>query len=302
MNKLNLVDIIKSLLLKYKSIKNDDKIHKTNGGNWMKVLVCDDNKSFAGIVGKFLSSQDNMEIVDIAINGKEAVDKIIKNKPDVVLLDLVMPELDGLGVIEKLVENNIEKMPRIILQSAISQEFVIKEALELGAYCFMLKPYELPVLADRVKTAYNDTSVASMNFIVPPYGNESIEFVKSNETLDAEVEVTNLMHKVGIPANISGHQFLREAILRVIDDRGLITGITKELYPDVAKKYKTSAAKVERSIRHAIEVCWLRGRIDVLENIFGYAISAKRGKPTNSEFIAMIADKIRMDLRMIARL
>ena len=267
----------------------------------MKILVCDDNRNFATIVGNFLSSQSDMEVVDVASNGKEALDKIIKYQPDVVLLDIIMPELDGLGVMERLVEQKLEKMPKIVLQSAISQEFAIKEALELGAYCFMLKPYELPLLADRIRSAYNDPSAVLNNFVSPLYGSE-INVSKTNEILDAEIEVTNLMHKVGIPANISGHQYLREAILRVVEDRGLITGITKELYPDVAKKYNTTAAKVERAIRHAIEVCWLRGRIDVLENTFGYTINPERGKPTNSEFIAMVADKIRMDIRAASRM
>ena len=268
----------------------------------MKVLVCDDNRNFTNIVSNFLSSQSDMEVVDVALNGKDALDKIIKYQPDVVLLDLIMPELDGLGVMERLVESKIEKMPKIVLQSAISQEFAIKEALELGAYCFMLKPYELPVLADRIRTAYGDSSIASTNFITTSYDSNYLNVGKTNEILDTEIEVTNLMHKVGIPANISGHQFLREAILMVIEDRGLITGITKELYPNVADKYKTTAAKVERSIRHAIEVCWLRGRVDVLENTFGYTINPERGKPTNSEFIAMVADKIRMDIRTASKI
>ena len=138
----------------------------------MKVLVCDDNKNFTGIVSNFLATQNDMEVVDIAVNGKEAFEKIMQNKPDVVLLDLVMPELDGLGVMEKLASSNLEKMPRVVLQSAISQEYVIKEALELGAYCFMLKPYELPVLADRMRTAYEDDSVVSTSFITPPYNGE----------------------------------------------------------------------------------------------------------------------------------
>jgi two-component system response regulator (stage 0 sporulation protein A) len=267
----------------------------------MKVLVCDDNRNFATIVSNFLSSQSDMEVVDVASNGKEALDKIIKYQPDVVLLDIIMPELDGLGVMERLIEKRPEKTPKIVLQSAISQEFAIKEALELGAYCFMLKPYELPILADRIRSAYSDPSAVLNNFVSPLYGSD-INVSKTNEILDAEIEVTNLMHKVGIPANISGHQYLREAILMVVEDRGLITGITKELYPDVAKKYKTTAAKVERAIRHAIEVCWLRGRIDVLENTFGYTINPERGKPTNSEFIAMVADKIRMDIRAASRM
>lgn len=280
---------------------NDDKIHKMNGGNLMKVLLCDDNKNFTDVVSEFLSSQNGIEVVGVAINGRDSVEKIVKLQPDVVLLDVVMPELDGLGVIETLVENKVEKMPKIILQSAISQDKVIREALELGAYCFILKPYELSALVDRIKTAYADSSVASSHFVTPPKDNESLEIINPNKTLDIEVEVTNLIHKVGIPANISGHQYLRDAILMVIEDRGLITGITKELYPEVAKKYKTTGAKVERSIRHAIEVCWLRGRLDVLEDTFGYAINPERGKPTNSEFIAMVADKIRMELRLASK-
>ena len=268
------------------------------GGNYMKVLICDDNKNFTNVVNRVLEAQSDIEVVGIAVNGREAVDKIIELKPDVVLLDLVMPELDGLGVIEKLVESRVDIFPKIILQSGISQEKVVREALDLGAYCFILKPYELPALVDRIRTAYADSSVASQNFLVPSF-DESQK--KSEKAFDIEVEITNLMHKVGIPANISGHQYLREAIFRVVQDRGLLTGVTKELYPDIAKKFNTTGPKVERAIRHAIEVCWLRGRMDVLESIFGYAINPERGKPTNSEFIAMVADKIRMELRLSSR-
>ena len=268
----------------------------------MKVLICDDNKNFTETVSNFLSSQSDIEVVDVAVNGRDTVEKIIRYQPDVVLLDLVMPELDGLGVMEKLVESKIEKMPKVILQSAISQDKVIRETLDLGAYCFILKPYELPALADRIRTAYADSSVVTSNFGNTSLECDNIDDMKKNKIMDVELEVTNLIHKVGIPANINGHQYLREAILMVIEDRGLISGVTKELYPEIAKKYKTTGVKVERSIRHAIEVCWLRGRVDVLESSFGYNISPERGKPTNSEFIAMVADKIRMDLRVASRL
>lgn len=267
----------------------------------MKVLICDDNRIFNKILNNFLSAQEDMEVVGIAVNGKDALEKIAQTLPDVVVLDLIMPELDGLGVMEKLAQNRIDKMPKVVLQSAISQEAVIREALELGAYSFILKPYELPVLADRLRSAYNDKLAASTNFMIPVYNNEFIDTRGVNDALNAEVEVTNLMHRIGIPANISGHQYLRESILRVIEDRDLITGITKELYPDVAKKYKTTGPKVERAIRHAIETCWLRGRMDILEDTFGYTVSSKRGKPTNSEFIAMVADKIRMNLRVMSK-
>lgn len=266
----------------------------------MRVLICDDNVSFTNVVREFMLSQSDFEEVECAYSGKEAVEKILNWRPDVVLLDLIMPELDGLGVLERVTENNIDKMPIVILQSAISQEIVVKESLELGAYCFILKPYDLNFLVDRIRSAYSDengvVTVPSYSLKETPY----INAPKTNTRLDAEIEVTNLMHKVGVPANISGHQYLREAILMVIEDRGLITGITKELYPNVAKKHQTTSAKVERAIRHAIEVSWGRGRLDLLEKTFGYTINPERGKPTNSEFIAMVADKIRMELRIPA--
>jgi len=264
----------------------------------MKVLICDDNRDFVNLIYEYLKEQEDMEIVGIAYDGNETLRKISEFSPDVVLLDVIMPELDGVGVMQKLAENGTENMPAIIVLSAITQDKMIKEAINLGAYCFMLKPFDLQLLARRIRTTYEEKQKNAVSS-VPLKSNKTqyINVPRTNTPLDAEVEVTNLMHSIGIPANISGHQYLREAILLVIQDRGMISGITKELYPNVAKKHKTTSTKVERAIRHALEVSWNRGRMDLFEKECGYNTKENRGKPTNGEFIAMAADLIRMKLK-----
>jgi len=264
----------------------------------MKVLICDDNKDFVSMVYEYLKEQEDMEIVGIAYDGNETLQKIDEFSPDVVLLDVIMPELDGVGVMQKLAERKLADMPAIIVLSAISQDKMIKEAIELGAYCFMLKPFDLELLGRRIRTTYQER-MKNNTFVKPtkPTKTQFINVPRTNTPLDAEVEVTNLMHSIGIPANISGHQYLREAILLVVKDRGMISGITKELYPSVAKKHKTTSTKVERAIRHALEVSWSRGRMDLFEKECGYHMSESRGKPTNGEFIAMAADLVRMKLK-----
>jgi len=264
----------------------------------MKVLICDDNKEFVSMIYEFLSTQEGIDVVGIAYDGNETLEKIKELSPDVILLDVIMPELDGVGVMQRLAESNMSNPPAVIVLSAISQDKMIKEAIELGAYCFMLKPFEPDLLVRRLKSTYeermkNNSSKLSLSGSKTQF----INIPRTNTSLDAEVEVTNLMHSIGIPANISGHQYLREAILLVIEDRGMIGGITKELYPSVAKKHKTTSTKVERAIRHALEVSWNRGRMDLFEQECGYNMSATRGKPTNGEFIAMAADLVRMKLK-----
>ena len=264
----------------------------------MKVLICDDNKDFVSMIYEFLSAQEGIEIVGIAYDGNETLEKINSLNPDVILLDVIMPELDGVGVMQRLAESNMPNPPAVIVLSAISQDKMIKEAIELGAYCFMLKPFEPDLLVRRIKSTYEErmkNSSSKMNLTGSK--TQFINVPRTNTAFDAEVEVTNLMHSIGIPANISGHQYLREAILLVIEDRGMIGGITKELYPSVAKKHKTTSTKVERAIRHALEVSWSRGRMDLFERECGYNITENRGKPTNGEFIAMAADLVRMKLK-----
>ena len=266
----------------------------------IKVLVADDNKEFASTLINYLSKESDMEVVEVARDGNEAYEKILSTKPDIVLLDIIMPHLDGLGVLEKLSDTEMEKKPMCIILSAVGQDKITQKAINLGAQYYIVKPFNINVLVKRIKELkYFQPTQYKNNFISreikPQYIDISPEEKRNEENLEALV--TNVIHEVGVPAHIKGYQYLREAIIMVVNDIDVINQITKQLYPEIALKYSTTPSRVERAIRHAIEVAWGRGQTEVVENIFGYTISASKGKPTNSEFIAMIADKLRLELK-----
>ena len=266
----------------------------------IKILVSDDNQDFAKTLVSFLSKDEDLEIVGVARDGLEAYDKIIETKPDIALLDIIMPHLDGLGVLEKLNSSDLENKPMCIILSAVGQDKITQKAIELGAQYYIVKPFDINVLLKRIKEmkyyhpSQNNRSIISRE-IKKQYIDISPEETKNAENLEALV--TNVIHEVGVPAHIKGYQYLREAIIMVVTNTDMINQITKQLYPDIAMKYHTTSSRVERAIRHAIEVAWGRGRQEVVERIFGYTVSAAKGKPTNSEFIAMIADKLRLELK-----
>ncbi len=255
----------------------------------IKIIIADDNSEFVSTFVDFLKEQEDMEVIATAKDGIEAFDKITEMKPDVVLLDVIMPHLDGIGVLEKLV--NLGNMPICIMLSAVGQDTITKRALSIGAQYYMVKPFELDVLVKRIRDLKNITRFPTNNFIVKDNGSKAnyinISNPKSKED-NLEALVTNLIHEVGVPAHIKGYQYLRDGIIMVVEDMDVLNQITKQLYPDLAKKHKTTPSRVERAIRHAIEVAWNRGEINTIENIFGYTVNANKGKPTNSEFIAMI--------------
>ena len=267
------------------------------------ILIADDNADFATTLVNHLSKENDMEVIGIARDGKEAYERVIANKPDVLLLDVIMPYLDGLGVLEKLQSSNVEKMPTCIMLSAVGQTKITQKAISLGAEYYVVKPFDIEVLINRIRDIKNykptPTSKTENCYTVRENRNKYIEIneidKKNQESLEALV--TNLIHEIGVPAHIKGYQYLREAIMMVVQDIDIINQITKQLYPDIAIKYHTTPSIVERAIRHAIEVAWARGKNEAVENIFGYTISAAKGKPTNSEFIAMIADKLRLELK-----
>ena len=264
------------------------------------VLIADDNSEFSATLAGYINAEEDLELVGMARDGVDAFDMIKNLEPDIVLLDVIMPRLDGLGVLERLEENNIEKMPMCIMLSAVGQDKITQKAINLGAQYYIVKPFEISVLIKRIK---------ELKFFQPvqskiPYTSREIKTSyieiapneKKNEE-NLEALVTNMIHEIGVPAHIKGYQYLREAIMMVVNDIDIINQITKQLYPDIAKKYHTTPSRVERAIRHAIEVAWGRGEPAVVENIFGYTVSASKGKPTNSEFIAMIADKLRLEIK-----
>lgn len=264
----------------------------------IKILIADDNVDFVSTIVTYLSSQEDIEVVGTARDGLEAYEKIIETNPTVVLLDVIMPHLDGLGVLEKMVATNA-KLPICIMLSAVGQDDVTTRAINLGAKYYVLKPFKMEVLIKRIRELVDKTEVGRQTIVNYPDNKSNYIDINSQATKEEilEIRVTNIIHEVGVPAHIKGYQYLRDGIIMVVNNIEVINQITKQLYPDLAKKYKTTPSRVERAIRHAIEVAWNRGQIDTVESIFGYTVNSNKGKPTNSEFIAMIADKLRLDLK-----
>ena len=263
------------------------------------ILIADDNQEFARTLANYIQEQEDMEEIGLAKDGEEAIDMITNIAPDVVLLDVIMPHLDGIGVLEKINMIKSEKKPTCIMLSAVGQDNITQRAISLGAEYYVVKPFDIELLIKRIRQLKEfKPSQNSNNFISREIKNQYIELNNSSdEEKNLEALVTNIIHEVGVPAHIKGYQYLREAIIMVVKDIDVINQITKSLYPQIAFKFNTTPSRVERAIRHAIEVAWGRGDQKTVENIFGYTISAAKGKPTNSEFIAMIADKLRLELK-----
>ena len=249
--------------------------------NKIKIMIVDDNKEFVKLLNMYINSQKDMIALEPLYDGTNVIDAIKQSKPDVMLLDVVMPEKDGLSVLEDLQDEVGIDKPITIVMSAIGQEKVTQKAISLGATYYVVKPFDMITLVDRIRDLLKEEEDIKTEYMVA-YGNKN---------LPLEVRVTQMIHDVGVPAHIKGYQYIREGIIMAIEDVNMMNYITKLLYPTIAKKYKTTSSSVERAIRHAIEVAWTRGRIEILEEMFGYSMQSERGKPTNSEFIALIADK-----------
>jgi two-component system response regulator (stage 0 sporulation protein A) len=260
------------------------------------VLIADDNKDFCDIISQYLSRQDDIEVVGIAHDGVDTMNQIKRFQPDVLVLDIIMPHMDGLGVLEKLNHESMDNIPKIIILSAVGQDKVTQRAIALGADYYIVKPFDLEVFVRRIRELATN-EFASPDFSLAASALPNANLLNYNRERSLEAEITNIIHEVGVPAHIKGYQYLREAITMVVNDMDLLSGITKELYPGIAQKFNTTPSRVERAIRHAIEVAWSRGRIDTINKLFGYTIHDEKGKPTNGEFIAMVADKLRMQNR-----
>ncbi|TXC93428.1 sporulation transcription factor Spo0A [Metabacillus litoralis] len=257
--------------------------------NKIKVCIVDDNRELVGLLEEYLSSQEDMEVLGVAYNGQECLTMLKEKDPDVLVLDIIMPHLDGLGVLEKI--RQIDRpQPNVIMLTAFGQEDVTKKAVDLGAAYFILKPFDMEGLASHIRQVSGNAA---------PIIKRANSSMRTNETptkgRNLDANITSIIHEIGVPAHIKGYLYLREAISMVYNDIELLGSITKVLYPDIAKKYNTTASRVERAIRHAIEVAWSRGNIDSISTLFGYTVSMTKAKPTNSEFIAMVADKLRLE-------
>lgn len=259
------------------------------------VLIADDNIEFADLLKDYMDQYEDIEVAGVARDGLQVLEMIVSLKPDVVVLDIIMPNLDGLGVLEKLSTMQMDRKPMYIMLSAIGQDVFVQRAVALGAEYYIIKPFDVEVLVTRIRQLYKEKYMTA--FTTKPVARNS-ELINANidRTYDIEVEVTNLMHEVGIPPHMAGYQYLREAIIQTVKNSKVFSSITKTLYPAVAKKYNTTPQKVERAIRNAIESAWARGNLDTIDSLFGYTINYSKGKPTNSECIAMMADKIRITM------
>lgn len=259
----------------------------------LKVAIADDNENMLRVLGQVIGDEKDFDLVGTATNGEDTFNIIKEKEPDVVLLDIIMPQLDGLTVMERVKnDKEIKKEPAFIIISAVGRESVTEDAFNMGATYYIMKPFDNDMLINRIRYVKNSRRVIrvqgnSMNNV----------FTQDNQAIserNLEADITNVIHDIGIPAHIKGYQYLRDSIILSVKDSDVINSITKVLYPTIAKKYQTTASRVERAIRHAIEVAWNRGNTDTLNDLFGYTISNGKGKPTNSEFIALIADKIRL--------
>ena len=251
----------------------------------IRIFLTDDNDEIRAALHKYLEAQEDMIISGEAANGVEALQRLPECPSDVIILDLIMPQMDGFGVLEQVQRIPPEQRPRVIALTALGREDFIARALRLGVNYYMVKPVEMSQLMDRVRdSARQMEGVCEEPPELPPPPSPNVDY-----------RMSNIFLSLGIPAHIKGYQFLREGVRLVIEQPDRINRITKELYPSIARRYATSPSKVERAIRHAIEVAWSRGRVESLNRAFGCRVAIPEDKPTNGEFIALIADKLGME-------
>lgn len=271
----------------------------------VNVVIVDDNPMILNTLDEVISSEAGLSVIGRADNGKDAIDMIKDTQPDVVLLDLVMPQMDGITVVENIKKKtSMLKNPAFIILSAVGGEQMTEEAFQAGANYFLMKPFDKDILVNKIRRIGKRPvrPVPGKVLEAPLKAATSEEAAMNREEYmkeHLETDITKMLHELGIPAHIKGYQYLRDAISMVVRGREMMEAVTKILYPEIAKKNYTSSSRVERAIRHAIEVAWGRGSLEVIDELFGYTISTGKGKPTNSEFIALIADKICLDYKKI---
>jgi two-component system response regulator (stage 0 sporulation protein A) len=256
----------------------------------VKVLVVDDNTELLRALVDFLNEKERISVVGQATNGAEALQMIVQYKPDVLVTDIIMPRMDGFTLMENLGQMELEKRPEIVALTALGRDDFIMRAISLGARYYMVKPFDATALYRCIMDAAQAGGGVPLFQDMP-----AAPAVRTGSAQSVDERIATVFLAVGIPAHIKGYQFLREAVKMVMDEPEMINRITKELYPGIARKFSTTSSKVERAIRHAIEVAWSRGRIDALDQIFGAGVCSLSDKPTNGEFIALVADKLSLE-------
>lgn len=262
----------------------------------VNVAIAEDNPQAMSLLNNMLIEEKGFHIVGTADNGEDAYHMILKTEPQLVLLDVIMPKMDGISVMEKIrQEKSVRRQPSFIIVTAAGSEQVTSEAFRLGASYFIMKPFDRSLTMEKIRKVCEDRNHHSGSRGMGRIGAymDKQEYMRQN----LEHDVTVMLHEIGIPAHIKGYQYLRDAIAISVEEEDMLVSVTKVLYPTIAKRHNTTASRVERAIRHAIEVAWTRGRLDTIHEIFGYTINNGKGKPTNSEFIALISDKIRLDYK-----
>lgn len=248
----------------------------------VRVMLADDNRSILRLITDYLSRCGDVEIVAAAQDGTEIAETVRRLRPDVLVMDVIMPRRDGFMALQDIAAMDAETRPRVIVLTGLSRDDFISRAMALGASYYMLKPFDLELLHSRI------LEIAGSGDAAEPVAAARTEARSEN----TDERITNLFLTLGIPAHIKGYQYLREAVQMVIADRDVINRITKELYPGIARRFDTSASKVERAMRHAIEVAWNRGRLDSVNRMYGYKVFDAMDKPTNGEFISCVAEKL----------
>ena len=248
----------------------------------LTVLIADSGEDFCAALSAALQRADGFQVIGTASDGEQAIRLVRERKPDILVLDLMLAKQDGISVLKAV--NTLERRPVTLATSAFVTEYVSAAAANLGVRYLMLKPCDMTALVERLEEIRGAAQLR-------------LPAIRRNDKNSIENLVTGIIHEIGVPAHIKGYQYLREAIIIAVNDMDVINAITKVLYPQVAKTFQTTPSRVERAIRHAIEVAWDRGDLDTLQRFFGYTVSNTKGKPTNSEFIALIADKLQLQLK-----
>lgn len=248
----------------------------------IKLMIVEDNPYLLANISDYMKQKSEVEVVGCASDGKEALEMMSILQPDAVITDIIMPQSDGMMFIEKATSGEYGNVPKIIVFTALSEESVVKRLFTLGIKYFIIKPVDMELLYSRILDLFDRR-------VVPQRAPQVVQSKSMDE------KITSIFLSVGIPAHVKGYQYLREAIKMVIKNQSIINNITKELYPGVAQSFDTSPSKVERAIRHAIEIAWTKGRLENINTIFGYTVYSHLDKPTNGEFIALIADKLLLE-------